>query len=256
MENLAEKYPELTDALHAAVLTKFVTEIDTNGCADEDSICEISARSYDGFIAHTNGGFRALVHSDLASVESEGMSDFETACLQQYIDASHDDAAISFIADSEALTEAFETRFPYVAPGAGAYDWLNDRWYNAEVEFDKRAAMQADMIGDTGAFWQTDMAAEREIFWDHDRDYLSEGGTFFYEVTAIFYEKDHRRNETGADELFIFAGINTDFGYGREKGLETVWEKTYKVNRLTPKRLDVIVAHCQDQITNSWSADK
>ena len=253
MENLAEKYPEITNALHAAVLSKFVTEIDTSGCADENSINEISARSYDGFIAHTNGGFRTLVYGDLASVESEGMSDFETACLQGYIDSSHNDAANDWLRsdEREELQLAYED-----SDSDSAYDWLNDRWYAAEVEFDKRADMQADMIGDTGAFWQTDMASEREEFWDHDRDYLSEGGTFFYEVTAIFYEKDHRRNETGADELFIFAGINTDFGYGREKGLETVWEKTYKVNRLTPKRLEVIVAHCQDQIANSWSADK
>lgn len=252
MENLAEKYPELTDALHAAVLTKFVTEIDTNGCADADSIHEISARSYDGFIAHTNGGFRTLVHGDLSSVESEGLSEFETACLQGYIDSSHNDAATDWLRiEREELQLEFEN-----SESENACDWLYDRWYNAEVEFDKRAAMQADMIGDAGKFWQTEMSAEREDFQDYDSDYLREGGEFFYEITAIFYEKDHRRNETGADELFIFAGINTDFGYGREKGLETVWEKTYKVSRLTPARLDVIVAHCQDQISSSWSADK
>ena len=252
MENLAEKYPEITGALHAAVLTKFVTEIDTYGCADGDSINEISAASYDGFIAHTNGGFRTLVHCDLSSVESEGLSDFETACLQSYIDSSHNDAATDWLRQGEReLQLEFEN-----SESENACDWLYARWYNAEVEFDKRADMQADMIGGVGAFWQTDIAAEREDFQDYDSDYLREGGEFFYEITAIFYAKDHRRNETGADELFIFAGINTDFGYGREKGLETVWEKTYKVNRLTPKRLEVIVAHCQDQITNSWSADK
>lgn len=253
MENLAEKYPEITDALHAAVLTKFVTEIDIYGCADSDSIHAISARSYDGFIAHTNGGFRALVSCDLGSAESEGLSGFETACLQTYIDSSHNDAATDWLRadEREALQLEFEN-----SESENACDWLNERWYHAEKLFDERVAMQSDMFGDAGKFWQTDMAAEREQFWDYDREYLCEGGIFFYEITAIFYAKDHRRNETGADELFIFAGINVDFTYGRERGLETVWEQTYKVERLTPKRLEVIVEHCQDQIANSWSADK
>jgi hypothetical protein len=252
MENLAEKYPKITDALHASILEKFVTEIDEYGCADENSISEVSARSYDGFIAHTNGGFRTLVSNDLGSVESE-MSEFETACLQRYIDSSHNDAATDWLAEDER--EELRLEFDE-SDSESAYAWLNDRWYNAEIEFDNRAAMQADMIGDTGKFWQTDMAGEREAFWEYDRDYLSEGGTFYYELTALFYEKNHRRNVTGEDELFIFAGINTDFTYGRERGLETVWENTYKVERLTPARLEVIVEHCQSQISSDWSADK
>lgn len=252
MRNLAEVYPKITDALHAAIAEKFVSEIDSYGCQDESAISAVSARSYDGFIAHTNGGFRTLVSNDLGSVESE-MSEFETACLQTYIDNSHTMAADDWLADDarEKLRLAFEE-----SDTDSAYEWLHARWYNAEVEFDKRELMQSDMFGDAGKFWQTVMAAEREEFWDYDRDYLSEGGTFYYEITALFYEKDHRRNVTGADELFIFAGINTDFTYGRERGLETVWENTYKVERLTPARLEVIVEHCQDQISTSWSADK
>ena len=253
MKNLAEVYPEITGALHASILEKFVTEIDAYCSADENSISEVSARSYDGFIAHTNGGFRTLVHCDLSSVESEGMSEFETACLQQYIDSSHNDAATDWLCSDER--EELQLEFDE-SDSEDAYDWLHTRWYDAEVEFDTRAAMQPDMIGNAGKFWQTDMAAERETFWEYDRDYLVEGGTFFYEITALYYEKDHRRNVTGEDELFIFAGINTDFQYGRERGLETVWENTYKVARLTPKRLEVIVEHCQAQISSDWSADK
>lgn len=253
MQNLAEKYPKITDALHAAIAEKFVSAIDAYGCQDDSAITEVSARSFDGFMAHTNGGFRTLVHCDLSTVECEGLSDFETACLQGFIDSSHDDAATDWLSqdDREELRLAFES-----SDSESAYNWLNNRWYDAEVEFDKLELMQADMIGDVGAFWQTDMASERETFWEYDRDYLVEGGVFYYEITALFYAKDHRRNVTGEDELFIFAGINTDFTYGREKGLETVWENTYKVDRLTPKRLEVIVKHCQTQISSEWSADK
>jgi len=251
LENLAEKYPKITDALHASILSKFVTEIDSYGCADENCINEVSARSYDGFIAHTNGGFRTLVQNDLASVEHE-MSEFESAILQQYIDGSHNMAADDWLREDERE----ELRLEFEDSDAdSAYDWLNERWHSAEVEFDKIADMQSDMFGDAGKFWQTDMSAEREEFWDYDNGYLAEGGTFYYEITALFYEKDHRRNVTGEDELFIFAGINTDFTYGRERGLETVWENTYKVNRLTPARLEVIVEHCADQIVRDWKAD-
>lgn len=256
MENLAEKYPKITDALHAAIAEKFVSEIDSYGCQDEDAINTVSSQSCDGYIPHTNGGFRALVHCDLSTVECEGMSNFETAILQCYIDSAHDDAATDWLAQDERLELQLEFENADANYALCAYDWLNDRWYNAEVEFDKRAEMQPDMIGDIGKFWMTDMASERETFWEYERNYMSEGGTFFYELTALFYAKDHRRNVTGEDELFIFAGINTDFTYGREKGLETVWENTYKVARLTPKRLEVIVEHCQTQISSEWSADK
>ena len=246
MRDLTESYPDITSALHAAILDKFVEPCDAWGVADERSICKVSAASYDGFIAHTNGGFRTLVHCDLDAVESEGgMSDFETAQLQRYIDSSHNDAANDWLRsdEREELRLEFEN-----SDSENAYEWLYARWYDAEDKFDKRAATQADMIGDAGKFWQTDMAGEREEFWDYDREYLSEGGTFFYEITALFYEKGHRRNITGEDEVFIFAGINTDFEYGRERGLECAVERTYKLKRLTAKRLEVIVEHCADKI--------
>ena len=240
MRDLTKDYEDITGALHTAILDKFVEPCDTWGCQDENAICEVSAASYDGFIAHTNGGFRTLVYCDLSAVESEGMSDFETAQLQQYIDSSHEDSAKWFIEARDCLNDLFED-----SGEDSASAWLYGRWDKAENEYTNNPQLE---FWTRPQWWQTDMAHEREDFYDYDSEYLSEGGTFFYEITALFYEKGHRRNITGEDEIFIFAGINTDFGYGREKGLECAFENTYKLARLTAKRLEVIVEHCADKI--------
>ncbi len=245
MRDLTEYYPKICDALRAHILEHFVERCDAYGCQDDNSIHEVSAQSYDGFIAHTNGGYRVLVHNDLSSVESEGLSDFESICLQSYIDSSHEDAASDFVSWRDELSDAF------AASGIdSALDWLYQRFDDAETEHDtKRAQYLVDLLGDkVPQFWETDAGSEREDFYNYDSDYGSEGGTFFYEITALFYEKSHRRNVTGEDEIFIFAGINTDFDYGRERGLTTAFENTYKIARLTSERLRVIVETCANRV--------
>ena len=240
MRDLTESYPDITSALHTAILDKFVEHCDGWGIGGENSICEVSAASYDGFIAHTNGGFRTLVQSDLSVVESEGMSDFETKHLQKYIDSSHEDSAKWFIESRDCLNDLFED-----SGEDSASAWLYGRWDDAEDEYTNNPQLE---FWSRPQWWQTDMAGEREEFWDYDIQYLSEGGTFFYEITALFYEKGHHQNITGEDEIFISAGINTDFEYGRERGLECAFENTYKLKHLTAKRLEVIVEHCADKI--------
>jgi len=240
MRDLAESYPDITSALHTAIFEKFVEPCDVWGIADENAINKVSAASYDGFIAHTNGGFRTLVHCDLNAVESEGMSDFETAQLQKYIDSSHEDSAKWFIEARDCLNDLFED-----SDEGSAIAWLYGRWDDAENEYTNNPQLE---FWTRPQRWQTDMAHEREDFWEYDSQGMSEGCTFFYEITALFYEKGHRRNITGEDEIFIFAGINTDFEYGRERGLECAVERTYKLARLTAKRLEVIVEHCADKI--------
>ena len=238
MRDLTENYPKIRDALHAHILEHFVEPLDHYGCQDEAAVCEVSAKSYDGFIAHTNGGFRALVHNDLRSVECEGLSDFESSCLQGYIDNSYNDAATDFVAENENLQAEFDK-----SDIESALDWLFARRDLAEDLHERQDDIFAKV-----PFWQTEPGMEIEEYQDYQSEYLTEGGTFFYEVTALFYEKGHRRNVTGADEIFIFAGINTDFEYGREKGLQTVFENTYKLERLTPARLRVIIETCANRI--------
>lgn len=240
MRDLTKDYPELVTALREAC-HEFAEQHDRYDSI-ADNVCEVSAASYDGFIAHTNGGFRVCVPCDLMSAYSEGLSDFETEHLQQYIDQSYADAAQCFVADHETLS----TLWDLYEEGGGeltALAWLEKRLNDAE----ELHRVQPDLFG-TVEFWNTEAAHHMEEFFDAVSEYMSESGTFFYELRVLFYEKDNHRNTTGSDEIYIFAGINTDFEYGREKGLETAIERDYKLSRLTPARIKTIVQAFGDKL--------
>lgn len=234
MYDLTKDYPEITAALREAC-QEFAESVDHYGGMVDNAVHEVSAASYDGFIAHTNGGFRVMVSHDLRSAEGEGLSDFESPILQPYINRSYADAAECFVADHDTLSTVWEL-YQESDGKLTALEWLEKRAADAE----ELHAAQPDLFGNV-EFWQTEAANHMEEFFDAVSEYLSEGGTFFYELRVLFYEKDHRRNVSGADEIYIFAGINTDFEYGREKGLETAIERNYKLSRLTPARIATIV---------------
>jgi hypothetical protein len=236
MYDLTQDYPAITSALRDAC-QQFAKRVDHYGGVADDAVREISAKSYDGFIAHTNGGFRVCVPCDLSTVESEGLTEFESAILQPYIDRAHIDAADWFVENHDTLSTLWEL-YQESNGEMSALEWFEKRIGDAE---DLHAA-QPDMFG-APAFWQTEAGHHLEEYHDAVSDWMREGGTFFYELRAIYYGKDHRRNATGADEIYIFAGINTDFEYGREKGLETAIERDYKIERLTPARIAAIVEH-------------
>lgn len=234
MYDLTKDYPELTAALREAC-QEFAERHDHYGLYVDDVVHEVSASSYDGFIAHTNGGFRVCIPNDLSNAEGEGLSEFETEHLQKYIDRSYVDAAEQFVEGHDTLS----TLWDLYEEGGGeltALEWL----YKREGDAMELHEVQPDLFG-TVEFWRTEAAQHMEQFHDTASEWLTEGGTFFYELRVLFYEKDHRRNTTGEDEIYIFAGINTDFEYGREKGLEVAIERDYKLSRLTPARIKAIV---------------
>lgn len=241
MHDLTKDYPELVTALREAC-QEFAEQHDHYGCGADGAVCEVSAASYDGFIAHTNGGFRVTVAHDLRSAEGEGLSDFETKHLQPYIDRSYVDAAEWFVHDHETLSTLWDL---YEESGGEltALEWL----YKREGDAMELHEIQPDLFG-TVEFWRTEAAQHMEEFHDAVCEYMTEGGTFFYELRVLFYEKGHSRNTTGSDEIYIFAGINTDFEYGREKGLETAIERDYKLSRLTPARIKTIVQAFGDKL--------
>jgi hypothetical protein len=237
MYDLTQDYPKITEALREQLFETFVSECDQYGIADENDVQEVSAKSYDGFIAHTNGGFRAIATASLRDVESNGMGDFETACLQPYLDMSRRDAAAAFIEDNEELDSAYQA-----SDSDDPATWLWNRWSNFEDMFERQGQLWPI------EFWRTPEYAEREQYYETEDHWLTEGGTFFYECRALFYQAGEFRNITGEDEVYIFAGINTDFEYGREKGLQTAFERTYKLKRLTPARLRVIIERCKTAV--------
>lgn len=242
MHNLAADYPEISEVIKTEFFDNG-SECDQFGCFEESDVNEIESQSRDGFIAHTNGGFRAMV-MQLLNQDTSYMGKNETEIIQPYIDSALADCASDFVAHRsedfpESVTDADDI------PAA-----LWDYFDQCETEHDtKRAQYPVDLLGDTiPPFWNTDAGELREDFYNYESEYMSEGGEYWLTFTAIFYAADHRRNETGKDEIYFFAGVNTDFTYGREKGLQTTFDRTYSIDRLTPNRIKVIVAAMRDSL--------
>lgn len=242
MYDLTKDYPAITSALRDAC-GEFAERVDRYGCCGADDVHEVSATSYDGFIAHTNGGFRVMIPCTLRDAESEGLTDFESSVLQGYIDTGHNEVAEQFVTDHYELSELWSI---YQDDGGEltALEWFNKRISDAE----ELHAVQSDLFGNV-PFWQTEAGKLREAFYEYSDEWMTEGSTFFYELRVLFYQGSHRRNACdGRDQISVFAGINTDFEYGREKGLETAIERDYKLERLTPARVARIVESFADKL--------
>ena len=248
MRDLTLVYPQITRALGDALAEAVSDKLDRYGCFDGDGcVSPVSAESYDGYIAHTNGGFRVMVPCTLRDVESEGMTDFEESVLRRYIDTSRTDAALDFIQARDGLSELWEE----YDGERSADDWLwhhidsietqwRDRYHNPDAP---------ELPGiEAAPNYCADAEALREEWYEFEDMYLSEGATFFYEIRVLYYERDHRRNNTGADEMYVMSGINTDFEYGRESGLETAIERDIKLARLNETRIRKIVDALADAL--------
>ena len=257
MYDLTQDYPKIKTAL-SEEFARFAEAFDEYGIFDanypDDTISEIASKSYDGYIAHTNGGLRCMVMNDLRSVESSGLhgDSFESNILQPYIDRGYVDAAEEYLRQSEdaELCEAWENDMQMSAD-----EFVFDYWDKIKTEYETYHKMQASFPGFELPVWHLskrgiEIDDELEKISDFFGDWLTEGSTFWYEARAIFYDTDNFRNISGKPELYIFAGINTDFEYGREKGLDTSFERTIPLDRLTPKRLTVIVDAMIDSITH------
>lgn len=66
---------------------------------------------------------------------------------------------------------------------------------------------------------------DTDDYYDHEHNWLAEGGAFWYEIRVLYYSKNNRRNISGQDEILVLAGVNTDFEYGRDKGLQISFER-------------------------------
>jgi len=210
----------------------------------EPSIQEVSAQSYDGFIAHTNGGLRLLVPVSLDEYEVPSAVQEE---VSGYREAAANDAAEEFM--RERMPEQYEVWGDELE---GASGWLVNYLYDAEREYDELNKLQPDMFGKRPPFWETELGALREEFYEFESEWLREGGTYFLDFTVLFYEADHPRNLTGVDEIYLFAGVNTDFEYGRERGHRTFWDSTVPVTDSTPE----LLAECMAEIAEDYSAEE
>lgn len=230
MQDLTEKYPEL-DKLLTDACGEFGERVaDDSGF--EPMVDKVSARSYDGFIAHTNGGVRVMVPRSMEHhYQNTGK---EAEILEPYVESALRDCAAAFIANNETLKAAREAD---ASNPPSDIDWLHD-WLNAHEE---RLERQADMLGAV-PFYMTDVGKLRESYHDFEHEYLAEGGTYWLCLTVLFYAADHYRNRSnGRDEIFLFAGVNTDFEYGRDKYLESSFEQTVPVDELNAEKIAELI---------------
>lgn len=239
MYNLAAQHSTLTDAIRSAFFDAG-TECDPFGIFDADRVQDIETESRDGFIPFTNGGLDAMVMSDLATAWGSGeMGPRESEIIAPFVESAQSDAAHDFIASRDEL-EHLRANVDYANAGGVLFDYFDA----LETDHDNRARAypDGDLFGDKlPAFWSTDAGRLREEFYQFETEYLSEGGEYWLQFRAVFFDTDNSRNITGKPEVYFYAGVNTDFTYGRDKGLVCTFERTYTLDRLTPARVAVIV---------------
>jgi hypothetical protein len=238
MDNLAEKYPEVATAIREAMAEHF-SKFDGFGIFDDArDVAESPSRAYDGFMPFTNGGVDCKVMRML-DTDGQEAGGREAEIIRPYLDSAQKDAAEAFI-DDRGLRAEWEA---HDGP-EDVVTWLYKRWADAEDVHDR----QSDAVGRV-PFWQTAAGKEREAFYDFEREYLAEGGEYWLVGRAHFYARDNHRNKLGPDEVYFYSGVNTDFTYGRDKGTEIVFERSYPLARLTPRRARIIVKAMAEALT-------
>ena len=210
--NLSEEKETLLKDWFAEIAEDIERDYDA---LDGTTVEEIPYQSYDGFIPHTNGGFRIMVMHTLASAQGSG---YTCNAIEPYIESSQKDA--------------FE-------------DWKRDNLpeHNRRAEDRQGDNMRRKTDNPREDTTLDDLSeGQRELFHEYEYEYMCEGGEFWYQVQAYYFSKDNYRNRTGEDEICIMAGVNTDFTYGRDKGLQVNFERDISPNDLNPETLESIAA--------------
>ena len=212
--------PELFESMIADKFEAAMDDLPENygGCV-YSHVTDICHKSYDGFIPFTNGGFDLTVPTDLRSAWGSG--DYPSnvkirAELERVMESSQQDAMENFVQENKS---EFEKLFPDADLDNPTLDLIN---YHELYDMDQgKLAEDLDM---------------------YESDYMTEGGTFFYQLRAMYFSADNFRNESGKDEIYFLAGVNLDFEYGRDKGLEITYEKNVPVEDLSINQLETIIS--------------
>ncbi len=169
---------------------------------------EIAHEAYSGFMPFTNGGvqFTAPIFlNDLTSSGKGFMNSDVNASIEKTVDYCYTSARESFIVDNrKALEEHFSKE---------QLDSNSDE-INYHTLYELKQGTLAEELSDMETGWLE--------------------GILFVEHRVQFYSADNHRNDTGEDEICFLSGVNLDYDYGRDKGLEYTFEQTIKVGDLTP----------------------
>jgi hypothetical protein len=192
---------------------------------------DIENEHVSGFIPFTEGGAEIVLNADLASCMSSGSA---PSMIQPFIDSEQKDC-------EEAWNEANPEH--------------TVEWLYAETP------PQADLLDHQAV--EKEREHWKEKFWDFERDYFTEGGTFFYKVRAIYYLPDNSSNDSGEPEVLFMVGVNTDFEYGRDyigwlscygsdpQQTHWVWEALVKAKDVHPNLLEQMAKCATDALASA-----
>lgn len=151
---------------------------------------EVESESRDGFIAYTDGGYEGCAYGLLSYAHGSGCA---PAAIQSIIDSSLKDAEEEFQREHGiSVDELYKQRSD-----------MQDLWNQPAIP----------------GIGKADYPPEPELLetWHELQDsWLSEGGTYFYKVSVLFYRPENYRNDSGDYEVRMFAYLNTDLEYGRD----------------------------------------
>lgn len=204
--------------------------VDDNAIPDNFGSCidaqveEIEHNSYDGFIPHTNGGYRLTLLSDLSLAWGSGSypSNVEaTKFLEKVIDNSLKDSLYRYIQETkDKLQEVYPDR-------------------DFEVDYDTSYNKLYELCN-YHDLYEDDQAGLAEDLSNYETEYMTDGSTFAYQFTVLYFAKDNFRNESGKDELYFYCGINTDFEHIRDSGLICTYSHTVPLQGLTKATIEGI----------------
>lgn len=179
------------------------------------NLSEIEYKSRDGFFPFTNGGIEFMASMRLEDVASSGAypnNEAVTKELDRAINYGYEQARKSFIENNRIRLDGLYTK--------EQLDNNSDE-INYHDLYEKKYNELAESLS------------------EYEMEYNSE--VFFIQHRAIFFSADNHRNITGQDEIYFYSGVNTDYDYGRDKGLMDCYENTIAVGDLTPNKVDSIV---------------
>lgn len=193
-----EQLDEMFDELYSSIETEFEVEPEVRPVCHE---------SYDGFIPFTNGGTQLIASINLDYLVGSGkgfVNEKVTNEIDKTVGYCYISAREDFIANNRAELEKLFS--------AELLDSNSDE-INYHSLYDLDAGKLAEELSETESGWLE--------------------GYLFVEHRVQYYAADNHRNETGEDEICFMSGVNLDYDYGRDKGLEVTFERTVPVNDLS-----------------------
>lgn len=184
---------------------------------------EVENKSRSGFIPYTDGGFDGIGYASLSYADGSGSA---PAAIQGYIDQAHKDAR-----------EVWDEKHP---------DKTYEMIFATTVEEEGQEVLP-------GVAKSTQADADRQEYYTFESESMSEGGTYFYKVRAIFFDVSNSRNQSKKPEVYFMVGLNTDFEYGRDnipwlsaygaktQQTEWPWEKNVPVDEITEELIETMV---------------